>query len=344
MSQPSAVSTSSLPGVRKAAVLLMGLGDQLSADIIRQLAPDEIRRINGEISALDAVPPEQMLLVFREFETLSTTGRFFAKGGPDSARRLIEQAIGRETTQKLLDTPRPSEELPPAAEPGGPFHDTDPQELAKVLSEENPQTLALILANLGPEQAGRLMASLPAEIRPQVALRIALMDRISPEVFNRIAQAIRARLKASRQITRSNGSRALASILNNLDKEIAEDLLTAIEPENETTVASVRQLMFVFEDIVDIDKEGIKVLLAKVDRKTLTLALKGTSEKIKQHFSQCMSQRSAEMLFEDMEALGPVRIRDVSAAQQQIVGTIRQLEKEGAIAASGPGGNDEYVV
>ena len=344
MSTSLAVPASELSGVRKAAVFLMGLGDQLSADLIRQLAPDEIRRINGEISAVDTVSPDQMLLVFKEFEALSANGQFFAKGGPDSARRLIEQALGKEPAQKLLDAQRPAEEAAPPKEPGGPFHNTDPQELAKVLSEENPQTLAVILANLGPDQAGRLLASLPAATRPQVALRIALMDRISPEVFNRIAQAIRARLKASRQLTRSNGSRALASILNNVDKELAEDLLTTIEPENEPTVASVRQLMFVFEDIVDIDKEGIKVLLAKVDRKTLTLALKGTNEKIKQHFSQCMSQRSAEMLFEDMEALGPVRIRDVSAAQQQIVATIRQLEKEGAIAASGPGGNDEYVV
>ena len=240
MSPQPVESKSSLSGLRKAAVFLMGIGDQLSADIIRQLAPDEIRRINGEISALDAVPPEQMLFVFREFETLSATSQFFAKGGPDNARRLIEQAIGKETAQKLLDGPEPSGRQPQPKEPNGPFHDTDPQELAKVLSEENPQTLALILANLAPEQAGRLMTSLPAAVQPQVALRIALMDRISPDVFNRIAQAIRARLKASRQLTRSNGSRALASILNNLDRELAENLLTTLEPENEAAVASVR--------------------------------------------------------------------------------------------------------
>jgi flagellar motor switch protein FliG len=332
-----------LSGVRKAAMLLMGLGDQLSANIIRQLEPEEIRHISAEISALDAVLPEQMLFVFREFESLSGASRFFAKGGPDNARRLIEQAMGKEVTQTLLDGLPPPPEKPAEKDNNGPFHDTDPQELAKVLREENPQTLALILANLAPEQAGPLMASLPAETQPQVALRIALMDRISPEVFNRIAQAIKERLKASRQLTRSNGSRALAAILNNLDGDLAEKVLTTLEPENHNTVTSVRQLMFVFEDIIDIDKEGIKVLLARVDRKALTMALKGTSEKIKHHFTQCVSQRSAEMLLEDMEALGPVRLRDVSAAQQQIVTTIRQLEKEGVIA-SGRGGGDEYVV
>jgi flagellar motor switch protein FliG len=333
-----------LPGARKAAMFLMGIGDQLSVDIIRQLAPDEIRRINGEISALDAVPPEHMLSVFKEFEAMSASSRFFAKGGPESARRLIEQAMGKEKTQLLLDGDRPREEKVEPVGPEGPFADVDPQELAKVLREENPQTLALILANLAPAQAGPLMASLPAEVRPQVALRIALMDRISPDVFNRIAQAIRARLKASRQITRSNGDKALASILNHLDGDLAETLLTTLELENQSTVAAVRGFMFVFEDIIDIDKEGIKVLLARVDRKALTLALKGTSDKIKQHFTQCMSSRSSEMLMEDMEALGPVRLRDVAAAQQQIVGTIRQLEKEGAIASSRGGGGDEYVV
>jgi flagellar motor switch protein FliG len=333
-----------LPGARKAAMFLMGIGDQLSVDIIRQLAPDEIRRINGEISALDAVPPEQMLSVFKEFESMSSSSRFFAKGGPENARRLIEQAMGHEKTRLLLDGDQPKEEKMEPVGPEGPFADVDPQELAKVLREENPQTLALILANLAPAQAGPLMGSLPAEVRPQVALRIALMDRISPDVFNRIAQAIRARLKASRQITRSNGDKALAAILNHMDGDLSENLLTAIEAENQSAVAAVRGFMFVFEDIIDIDKEGIKVLLARVDRKALTLALKGTSDKIKQHFTQCMSSRSSEMLLEDMEALGPVRLRDVAGAQQQIVGTIRQLEKEGAIASSRGGGGDEYVV
>jgi flagellar motor switch protein FliG len=333
-----------LSGARKAAMFLMGIGDQLSVDIIRQLAPDEIRRINGEICALDAVPPDQMLSVFREFESMSASSRFFAKGGPESARRLIEQAVGTEKTKLLLDGETQKEEKVEPVGPEGPFHDVDPQELAKVLREENPQTLALILANLAPAQAGPLMASLPAEVRPQVALRIAMMDRISPDVFNRIAHAIRARLKASRQITRSNGDKALAAILNHVEGDLAENLLNTLETENQSTVAAVRGFMFVFEDIIDIDKEGIKVLLARVDRKALTLALKGTSDKIKQHFTQCMSSRSSEMLLEDMEALGPVRLRDVAGAQQQIVGTIRQLEKEGAIATSRGGGGDEYVV
>jgi flagellar motor switch protein FliG len=327
-------------------MFLLGIGDQIGADVMRRLSPEEIRSIGMEISALDAVPPAQMLHVFREFEDLTATSRFFAQGGPGSARRLLEQAVGSESASAMLksDTHNPREAGTVDKTKPGPLDDTDPQELAKVLREENPQTLALILSNLAPAQAGPLMASLPPEVQPQVALRIALMDRIAPEVFNRIAEAIRLRLKAATQLNRSNGARALASILNYVDGETADTLLSAIEPDNQTMVTAVRDLMFVFDDVITIDKEGIKALLGKVDRKVLTIALKGTGEKIRAHFTQCMSQRSAEMLIEDMEALGPIRIRDVSGAQQSVVAVIRQLQKDGVIASSQGGGGDEYVV
>lgn len=341
-----------LTGTRKAAMLLLGLGDQISADVIRRLSPDEIRAIGQEISALKAVPPAQMLRVLHEFEKLNASSKYFAVGGPDSARRLLEQAIGSESADQLLNNhaqiSAPAASAAPVNQTAGPLDGTDPQELAKVLHEENPQTLALVLSNLAPAQAGPLLASLPPEVRPQVALRIALMDRIAPEVFRRIAGAIRMRLKAATQLKRSNGVRSLASMLNFVDAEVADTVLTAVESENESMSTSVRDLMFVFDDVVTIDKEGIKTLLAKVDRKVLTVALKGTSEKIRGHFTQCMSQRASEMLLEDMEALGPVRIRDVTAAQQSVIAVIRQLRKDGTIAApnqsSGAGNTSEYVV
>ena len=344
MSPQTLQSESVLTGAQKAAIFLMGLGDQIGGEIIRQLEPEEIQRISREISALDSVRPEQMFSVFREFEHLSATSRYFVRGGPESARRMIEGAVGKEATRELLDAGPELTATPLEEEPKGPFSDTDPRELAQVLHEENPQTLALILSNLAPEQAGPLMASLPAAMQPLVALRIALMDRISPEVFNRIAQAIRARLKASRQLTRSDGNRALAAILNNLESDIADRVLTTLEEANQNAAATVRQLMFVFENVIGVDKEGIKALLGKVDRKILTLALKGTSDEIKGHFTQCMSQRSSEMLLEDMDALGPVRLREVVAAQQQIVAAIRQLEKEGVISLNRGGGGDDFVV
>jgi flagellar motor switch protein FliG len=343
MSPQSYDLNNQVSGVRKAAILLMGMGEPVSGNVIRQLDPDEIRLISNEIASLEAVAPQQMITVFREFESLSASGRFFARGGPERARRLIEQAIGEQEAQKLFETTPASAEILRRPDSDAPFSGIEPGELAKVLADENPQTLALVLSNLPAEQAGPLMESLSSEIQPQVALRIALMDRVPGEVFNEIAAAVRSKLKASRQILRSNGTRALAAILNHMDGEKAELVLSTLEPENMPTVASVRQLMFIFDDIVNLEKESVKALIGRIDRKVLTVALKGTSDKIKFHFTQNMSQRSAEMLTEDMEALGPVRIRDVSAAQQQIIALIRQLEKEGVIA-SGAGGGDDYVV
>jgi flagellar motor switch protein FliG len=318
-------------GLRKAAILLMGIGEPVSGNVIRQLDPDEIRSISGEIAMLEAVAPDQMITVFREFETLSASGRSIVRGGPDRARQLVEQAFGQKEARRLLN------------DSTSPFSGIEPGELASVLSEENPQILAIVLSNLPPEQAGSLMASLPPEIQPHVALRIALMDGVPSEVFDQVAEAVRGRLKASRQLLRSDGVKALATILNHMKGETAERVLLALEEEDQTTGASVRVLMFIFEDVVRLPKESIKVLIGRVDRKILTTALKGTSEKIKSHFTQCMSQRSAEMLTEDMVALGPVRIRDVYAAQKEIITKIRELEKEGAIVSS-TASVDEYVV
>jgi flagellar motor switch protein FliG len=330
-------------GARKAAMFVMGLGP-LGAELLRQLDPGEILRISTEISLLHAVAPENMMSVFQEFEALSASSRYFAKGGADCARRLVEQALGPESAQKLLDAPPPAEEKPvkPVAELEI-LQNTGPQQLAPLLRDENPQTIALVFSNLPAEQAGALMALMPPEVQPQIALRMASLDRISPEVFRRITEVIGTKLKAVRQVTRSDGIKSLASLLNHVDPAMVDAILSQVEEENHAAAASVRDMMFVFEDVLTVDKEGMKALLAKCDRKVLTTALKGTTSEIREHFTQCMSQRAAEMMLEDMDALGPVRIRDVQAAQTQVVAIIRQLQQQGAIAARS-GGGDEYVV
>jgi flagellar motor switch protein FliG len=339
----SSDDSNSLPvsGARKAAMLVMGVGGPLGAELLRQLEPDEIRRISTEISVLQAVAPDNMLSVFQEFETLTSSSRFFAKGGADCARRLVEQALGPDAAQKLLNGPPPPEEKPVAELEI--LQNTGPQQLAPLLREENPQTIALLLSNLPAEQGGALMALLPQELQPQVALRMASLDRISPEVFRRITEVIGSKLKAVRQVSRSDGIKSLASLLNHVDPTMVDAILSQVEDQNQTAAGSVRDLMFVFEDVLSIDKEGVKALLAKCDRKVLTTALKGTTSKIREHFTQCMSQRAAEMMVEDMDALGPVRIRDVQTAQTQVVAIIRQLQQQGAITLS-RGGGDEYVV
>jgi flagellar motor switch protein FliG len=340
MSPSTASPSASVSGARKAAMFVMGIGGALGAELLRQLEPDEIRRISAEISAMQAVSPDNMVGVFREFETLSGSSKFFAKGGADCARRLVEQALGAESAQKLLDAPAKEEK--PAGELDI-LQQTGPQQLAVLLREENPQTIALVLSNLPAEQAGALMTMLPIELQPSVAARMASLDRISPEVFRRITEVIGSKLKAVRQVSRSDGIKSLASLLNHVDPTMVDTILSQVEEENQTAASSVREMMFVFDDILGIDKEGMKTLLGKCDRKVLTTALKGTTAKIREHFTSCMSQRAAEMLMEDMEALGPVRIRDVQSAQVQIVAVVRQLQQQGTISTS-RGGGDEYVV
>ena len=328
-------------GARKAAMFLLGLGDDISAELLRQLDPDEIRRITDEITAVDAVPPEHMMGVFREFESLSGASRFFAKGGQGLAHKLIVRALGPENAKKYLDA------APPPPEPEGAdlrlLQTTSPTQLAGFLANENPQTIALVLTNLPSVQAGALMSALPPELQPQVALRMATLEHISPEVFRRITEALGSKLKALRQVSKSDGVRSLAGLLNQMDPTSAETILMSIEEENQMLAGNVRDVMFVFEDIVTLDKESMKALLAKVDRRLLTTALKGTTGAIRDHFTQCTSQRASEMLLEDMDALGPIRIRDVQAAQAALVAVVRQLQQQGTIASK-KGGSDDYVV
>ena len=332
--------SASLSGPRKAAMFLMGVGEQVSTEVLRHLAPEEVRRISTEIAATKTVGSEQMLFVFREFEVLTTEGRLFAKGGVECARRLVEHAFGPESAQKLLAAVPDSEST---AAHAGLLENTDPQQLAMFLKNEHPQTIAVVLSNLSAEVAGGLLKSFPEETQAQVALRMASLDRVSPEVFQKVTEAIGSKLRSIRQISKTDGVRALASLLNHMDADQAEALLTKVQEQNQTVADSVRSLMFVFEDILNIDKEGMRALVGKLDRKALTLALKGTHAKMREHFTQCMSQRSAEMLAEDMEALGPVRIRDVEAAQKEVILALRQLQQAGTVSVNREGG-DEYVV
>jgi flagellar motor switch protein FliG len=221
----------------------------------------------------------------------------------------------------------------------------DPQQLAKFIHSEHPQTIALVLSHLNPSQAAALLVSLPQNIRSDVALRMASLDQISPEIITKIAGIIGMKLKTLGEFSRESygGVRAVAEMFNRLDSTSSKEILEIIEQQDANLVATIRHLMFVFEDLLLIDQGGIKEVLGKVDRKILTTALKGTSDQLKEHILGCMSQRGAEMMREDMDALGPIKIKEVEAAQQQIIAIIRQLESEGTISLKGTVG-EQYVV
>jgi flagellar motor switch protein FliG len=332
-----------LSGVQKAAILLVSLGDQVSAEILKQLEEDEVQKVSHEVARVGSVTAEQAEAVLQEFFDMSVAHDYVLKGGVDYARKLLMGAFGPETAKRMLD--RLMKALGSEFTTFDALQKADPQQLARFIHSEHPQMIALILSHLNASQAAALLVSLPMEMRADVAFRMAKLDRISPEIISKVAAIIGQKLNALGELSRESygGVRAVSEMFNRMDSALSKDILSAIEQRDAALVETVRQLMFVFEDMVLIDHAGIKEVLSRVDRKLLTVALKGTSDELRRHFMECMSQRGAEILREDMEALGPVKIKDVEAAQQQIIALVRQLESEGVVSLKGTAG-ERYVV
>jgi flagellar motor switch protein FliG len=333
----------SVAGLRKAAVLLIVLGEQASADILPQLAEDDVQKVSREVAKITAISSEQAEHVLTEFHQIITAGDYVARGGVDFARKLLMRAYPPDVAKRLLD--RLTKALGSEATSFDAIQKADPQQLAKFIHNEHPQTVALILSHLSVTQAAALLNSLPAGLRPDVAQRMASLDQISPEIVLKIAGVIGQKLKALGEFSRESygGVRAVAEVLNRLDSGSSREILDHIERQDANLAQTIRHLMFVFEDLLLIDPMGLKEVLGKVDRKVLTVALKGTSEQLKTHILSCMSQRGAEMLREDMDALGPVKIKEVETAQQQIIAIVRELEAEGVLSLKGAVG-EQYVV
>jgi flagellar motor switch protein FliG len=252
-------------------------------------------------------------------------------------------AFGPETTKRLMD--RLSKALGSDVASFDALQRADPQQLAKFIHNEHPQTIALVLSHLNPTQAASLLVSLPQRIRSDVAIRMANLDQISPEIIHKIASVIGQKLKTLGDFSRESygGVRAVSEMFNRLDSGTSKDILADIEQQDTNLFETIRQLMFVFDDLLLIDSVGIKEVLSRIDRKVLTCALKGTSEQLRNHLFSAMSQRGAEMLREDIDALGPMKIREVDAAQQQIISVVRQLESEGVLSLKGAVG-EQYVM
>ncbi|HUK54155.1 MAG TPA: flagellar motor switch protein FliG [Candidatus Binatia bacterium] len=332
-----------LPGLRKAAILLVVLGDQASAEFVRQLSEEEVQHVSKEVARISAITPEQAETVLEEFYQTTIARDFVVKGGLDYARNMLVSAFGPDAAKRIID--RLTKALGNEAISLDALQKADPQQLAKFVHSEHPQTIALVLSHLELAQAAALLVSLPANLRADVAMRMANLDQISPEIIHKIAAVIGQKLKALGEFSRESygGVRAVAELLNRLDSSTSKGILEHVEQQDTTLGETIRHLMFVFEDMLMIDPNGMKEVLAKIDRKVLTVALKGTSEQLKNHFLQAMSQRGAEMLREDMDALGPTKIKDVESAQQQIIAVVRQLESEGVLSLKGAVG-EQYVV
>ena len=332
-------SSTKLTGPQKAAILLVALGDKVSGEVMKQLNDDEAKAVSKAIARLDNVTPSQTESVLEEFSQL--TRQNVGRGGFDYAKRVLANAFGPEGAKRIADhlprTGRFNKNIET-------LQKADPNQLSRFIESEHPQTIALILSYLSASQAASLLANLPVPLRSDVTLRIAQLDRVSPDVVARISIVISEKLKTLGEVKMElrGGPRSVAEILNRMEGTMSDEILNSMQDE-QPLVDAIRHFMFTFDDLLLIDSTAMKEVVGKIDRKLLVVALKGTSDQLKNQFLQCMSMRGAEMLKEDMEAAGPVRIRDVEAAQQQILAVVRQLESEGTLSLKG-GGGAEYVV
>jgi flagellar motor switch protein FliG len=332
-----------MSGVRKAAMLLILLGDKVSAELVKQFSEEEVQLVSREVARLESITAEQAETLLEEFYQMNMAHDFVLRGGLDYAKKMLNSAFGPEVAKKLID--RLSKALGSDFPNIDILQKVDPQQLAKFIHNEHPQTIALVLSHLGASQAAALLISLPHDLRSDVSLRMANLDQISPEIVNKIASVISQKLQAIGEFSRESygGVRAVSEMFNRLDSGTTKDILDVIEKQNPNLVETIRHLMFVFEDLLLIDVNQLKEILARVDRKAITLALKGTSDQLKDHIFSTMSARATEMMKEDIDALGPVKIKEVETAQQQIIAIVRALESDGTISLKGTVG-EQYVV
>lgn len=331
-----------LTGVRKAAVLALLLGEEASSGLFKHLNEDEIEVIAREVAILGPVAPETATGVLEEFHQMWKASEYVTKGGVDYAQRLLVNSLGPELARRILDRVMKTFESTLAFTG---LERADPQQLSKFIQSEHPQTIALILAHLKPTQAAELLNSLPEDLRVDVISRMASLEEISPEVISRISQVIEQRLKSLGGSAHESygGVRAVAELLNRIDRSVSQTVLEAIEGQSPDLAVSIRNLMFVFDDLLHVDDNALREIIQRADKKALTIALKGTSEEIRQRFFTNMSKRAADMIKEEIELLGAIRLRDVEKNQQEIVAIARKLEEEGLLV-TGAAAGETYVV
>ncbi|MBI1356853.1 MAG: flagellar motor switch protein FliG [Acidobacteria bacterium] len=332
-----------LSGLRKAAIAMVTLGDEVASRVFPYLTDEDVQLLSREISKLSEVSAEQAERVLAEVHELQLAQRHFSTGGLEYAKRLLNSAYGPDRARNIID--RLVRSLGNEIPTFDALQKADPQQVAKFIQGENPQTIALVLSHLNSGSAAGMLMALPTEIRTDVAMRMANLEQISPDIVRRIASILEQKLRSLGQFSRESygGVPAVAEMFNRMEANSGQELLEQIEGMDGELGLAIRNLMFVFEDLLLVDQIGMREVLSRVDKKALTTALKGTSEKLREHFFVNMSERGATMLKEDMDAMGPVKIREVETAQQEILQIVRQLESEGVLSLKGAVG-EQYVV
>jgi flagellar motor switch protein FliG len=320
-----------LSGIRKAAVLLVAVGEELAKEILRALPEVDVQRLTEELADLRGITPELSAEILEEFWQLLETQNFMIHGGLDYASRLLIDTFGKQRADDLLMLVRRSQEE--AHGNLAKLQRTDPQQLGKLLDSEHPQTIALVLAHLDPKRASMVLDNLSEDHKVVSVQRLAEMRQFSPEMAQKVAHILHRRLESVGDTGRKSysGFRAVADLLNRLNAEESKRILETIEDGQPELALSIRNLMFTFEDLITVPAATIREIVSGVDKRQLALALRGANEELRAQIFKSMSSRAVEMLKEDMEVLGPVRSREVAQAQQEILNQARRLEAEGKV-------------
>ncbi|MDR0451664.1 MAG: flagellar motor switch protein FliG [Treponema sp.] len=328
-------------GRQKAAIFLVSIGSDISAEIFKFLREDEIETLTFEIARLETIEPDQKDAVLAEFQELMMANQFISMGGIDYARELLEKSLGSQKAIDIINRLTSSLQVRPFDF----IRRTDPAHLLNFIQQEHPQTIALILAYLEPNKASVILQNLPHEVQSDVARRIATMDRTSPEVLREVERVLEKKLStlSSEDYTAAGGVESIVEILNMVDRSSEKQIIEALEDEDPELAEEIKKRMFVFEDIVMLDDKAIQKVMREVDSQELAKALKSVDTEVQDKIFRNMSKRAANMLKEDMEYMGPVRLKDVEEAQQKIVSIIRHLEDTGEIVVA-RAGEDELVV
>ena len=336
-----ATELDALSGPRKAAIFLATMGSDVSARIFRQFDDTEIETLTAEISKLPSVDDTVTSLVLREFLEMAVTKQYITTGGLSLALEILEKAVGDKRASEVIGRIQAS--VQPARFAA--VKKADPNQLASILIREHPQTVALLLANLDPELAAAILSALPDEIRAEIVFRLATIDKTSPDIVKQIEAVLEKQVSAglSSGVSYGSGAKTVAEVLNRVDPTTQKTILNRLDDHSPSLAEQIRGLMFTFEDLVGVDDRGLQKIIQSVEQKDLVLSLKAAGDEVKDKIFRNMSERTASTMKQEIEFLGPVRLRDVEEAQRNVVAVVRRLEEAREIVLSAPGAGDEIV-
>lgn len=330
-----------LTGKQKAAILLISLGPDVSAQVYKHLTEEEIEKLSLEISSVKKVDSSMKEDVLEQFHQIALAQDYISQGGIGYAKTVLEKAFGEQEASNIINRLTSSLQVRPFDF----ARKADPQQVLNFIQNEHPQTIALVLSYLDPEQAGQILSALPQELQADIAKRIATMDSTSPEIISQVEEVLERNISSSfaEDYTQTGGIQTVVEVLNGVDRSTERTILDALEIQDPELADEIKKLMFVFEDIVILDNRAIQRVIREVENEDLRLALKVSSDEVKEIVFKNMSQRMAETFKDEMEYMGPVRLRDVEEAQTRIVAIIRRLEDIGEIVIARGGGDDIIV-